>query len=80
MASENKSTVFIFKWRVFDFCLVVSKEKDSVQGDPDNSRLESARVSWWLEPARAESRCELDSSSRVRGFLELAREQHYKHP
>ena len=41
VASGNKSTVFIFKWRVFDFCLVVSKEKGSVQRHPDSSGLES---------------------------------------
>ena len=41
MASGNKSTVFIFKWRVFDFCLVVSKEKGSVQRHSDSSGLES---------------------------------------
>ena len=44
MASGNKSTVFIFKWRVCDFYLVVSKEKGSVRWHPDSSRLESARV------------------------------------
>ena len=41
MASGNKSTVLIFKWRVFDFCLVVSKEKGIVQRHPDSPRLES---------------------------------------
>ena len=45
MASGNKSTVFIFKWRVFDFCLVVPKEKGSVQRHPDSSRLESGGAS-----------------------------------
>ena len=43
MASGNKSTVFIFKWRVFNFCLVVSKEKGSMQRHPESSELESAR-------------------------------------
>ena len=57
-ASGNKSIVFIFKWRVSDFCLVVSKEKGSVQRHPDSSGLES---------------------TRVRGCLEPAREQHYKY-
>ena len=43
MASENKSTVFIFKWRVFNFCLVVSKEKGNMQRHPDSSGLVSGR-------------------------------------
>ena len=57
-ASGNKSIVFIFKWRLSDFCLVVSEEKGSVQRHPDSSGLES---------------------TRVRGCLEPAREQHYKY-
>ena len=63
MASGNKSTIFIFKWRVFE-------EKGSVQRHPDSSRLESLGGS-----SRVESRCELGSSPRVRGCLEPAREQ-----
>ena len=41
IASGNKSTVFIFKWRVFNFCLVVSKGKGNMQRHPDRSGLES---------------------------------------
>ena len=45
MASGNKSTVFIFKWRVFNSCLVVSKKKGSMQRHPDSSGLESGGAS-----------------------------------
>ena len=41
MASGNKSTAFILKWGVFNFCLVVSTEKGSMQRHPDSSGLES---------------------------------------
>ena len=74
MASGNKSTIFIFKRRVFDSCFVVSKGKGSVQRHPDSSGLESARVSWRLEPSRAQVRIGLESSSL--GVPRAAREQH----
>ena len=45
MASGNKPTVFIFKWRVFNFCLVISKEKGNMQRHPDSSGLESGGAS-----------------------------------
>ena len=47
IASGNKSTVFIFNWRVFNFCLV-SKEKGNMQRNPDSSGLESGGASSWL--------------------------------
>ena len=48
MESGKKSTVFISKWQVFDFCLVISKEKGSVQRHRDSSRLESGgAVATW---------------------------------
>ena len=65
MARGNNPAVFIFKWRVFDFSLIVSKEKGSVKRHPDNSRLESARFRSSL------------LAGQVRGCLEPAREQHY---
>ena len=76
MASGNKSTVFIFKWRVFNFCLVVSKEKGNMQRHPDSSGLESGGASSWLvnntprvqgclEPSPLESRSGLGSSRLV---------------
>ena len=68
MASGNKSTVFIFNWRVFNFCLVVSKEKGNMQRHPDSSGLESGGASSWL----------VNNTTRVQVWtrLELAREQH----
>ena len=80
MASGNKSTVFIFKWRVFNFCLVVSKEKGACRGiltAQDSIPLDSARAgsgpgATWarvLESGGASSRL-VNNTTRVSWQLE----------
>ena len=67
MASGNKSTVFIFNWRVFIFAWLFQRKKVACRGiltAQDSSPLDSARVSWRLESARVRSSRLVNNTTR----------------